>query len=1197
MPWNSHKEDENAQEDDKIVGKFNGEQHELVLAQPQQGRTLLPAPAAAIVSGVTGITSFYVRGATKIGGWGLYAGREATLKTLAVSRSALEAVLLAAGRDVSHRSSGELGRQEAENLLERSVSSAMPRCRDAAMRAKEDGLTIEQISALHSTISTTSFVASTGFYMTEAFMNSISGLSIQGLSTLNAILGSTESSRAVAAIITLIRDELNKPEVGGTGEVVSYLDLIIGTIGFVMLQRWGRRKTELDFREVGGEETIWDAVIDDKGFRADVVGTRRKGMISLHANPGAAPMTFASPEGEDEFEALERGTIYDVPSVALTTDDSNRLSDEEIRDRIMSQLPTGARAVITSETVTAKTIKVDIYDSQTTHIDPPPGTVMVSEHLNHGDAPNGTQTAPHQTVIFRTALKRSSSTEMPSTMDQLRLTANDDVSPGHADTDDLLIMKSSPKRKAKIADIPAQVDDGAQPNSDLEDDIFEPVAPSSMHLKPNGPVANQKKSRRPVIPYGRSPPNGTSRIPLVKNKKDKSPPGRKSDKGDKGGVIKKALRTLSPSQSSTAIKDIHKTMPQRRPPVVPSTPQPSRSRAPSVVRGDVTPRKPLTSLSHGHTPLTSPNLQRTTHQESSSSYFALHNRRRDSIVSQTTETYSVHSIESRPGSPTFTRTHTRVVNGLAQTKSEIGLALNETESKVDSASGTVHHHRRSRSFVPSLYSMATKGSTEALILAPKTAVPRKSIYEDQNILNDLILNGKVPGMFPDRHLVKTVRRFARFASASYGSNFLRVMGITSAEEQLSKATDLTTLNVHHEHSSFSSHTGLPPDTILLSSFYDPKGVTGNTDWSPSAISPLIHFISIDDDSKAVVLTCRGTLGFEDVLTDMTCDYDDLFWQGQRYKVHKGIHASARRLLGGSGSRIMATIRATLEQYPDYGLILCGHSLGGAVAAILAILIAEPSFEDSKGSFVTGNKPKLLTNEHTNGPFTSYIPPINLPAGRPIHVYAYGTPACMSELLRVATRGLITTIVNHADIVPCLSLGILQDFRTVALHLKTDTTDALGALKTRVWHRLVNAIKRAFYNNSKGPTPPENMAGDGLGEDTWAWAALKTLRAAMVNDKLVPPGEVFVVETSRVFDRLDPDVAREAVFGPEDSKDDRTEKLYRALGRPATRVQFKLVRDVERRFGELRFGRDMFGDHSPGRYEAALAALESGICED
>lgn len=103
---------------------------------------------------------------------------------------------------------------------------------------------------------------------------------------------------------------------------------------------------------------------------------------------------------------------------------------------------------------------------------------------------------------------------------------------------------------------------------------------------------------------------------------------------------------------------------------------------------------------------------------------------------------------------------------------------------------------------------------------------------------------------------------------------------------------------------------------------------------------------------------------------------------------------------------------------------------------------------------------------------------------------------------------------------------------------------------------------------------------------------------MTNTKLVPPGEVFVLETTQVFDRLGADVKQEARygFGAEESKDDRTERLYQALGRPATRVQFKLIRDVEGRFGELRFGRDMFGDHSPGRYESKLSALEAGVCE-
>jgi hypothetical protein len=39
---------------------------------------------------------------------------------------------------------------------------------------------------------------------------------------------------------------------------------------------------------------------------------------------------------------------------------------------------------------------------------------------------------------------------------------------------------------------------------------------------------------------------------------------------------------------------------------------------------------------------------------------------------------------------------------------------------------------------------------------------------------------------------------------------------------------------------------------------------------------------------------------------------------------------------------------------------------------------------------------------------------------------------------------------------------------------------------------------------------------------------------------------------------------------------------------------KYVRDVERRFGELRFDASMMLDHSPGRYEAALDRLMVGL---
>ena len=989
---------------------------------------------------------------------------------------------------------------------------------------------------------------------------------------------------------------------------MGYLDLFSGTVGFVLLQRWGRRKTELDFREKGGEEVIWDTVIDDKGFRADVVGSKQTGYYDLHTNPVGIPgkrrpVSFMSPAGDEEIEVLERSSIEDSPTLSLSPHEQTQLSDEEIRDHIVSQLPEGAYAVITSQTVTAKTVKVEIYDTAVTEVSAPPGTVMIAERFSHADGEESAETSefdvlPKQTVFFRTALKRSSSAEIEPS-DKLRLTASSHAHPDPMDLDDMIIMGSSSSGTIRPQQSEAEEDDGAVAVQQAEPEPKPAEEPLSSHKTsapasrlPN-PVANQKRARQPVI--SSLSDNNDVKASFGKTSLNRLTGRTKANtngRPQKPGPFKKALQSLSPSQSSTAIKDI----------VAASSPSTSSKDAPvrrSQINGSESaiPRMTVTNPVSGSTTIAPKHLVKQDHgvksgkgglsadsarPSSKQSYYSVHEKRRDSLIS---ETYSTHSIESRPGSPTLARTHMRSTSGLSKTKSEIDVTVwgagDDPHSPV-----TNGNHQRSKSFVPSLYSMATKGSEDALILVPRNPLRCDSLFDDHEILTSLSQNGKVPGIFPNQHLVRNTRRFARFSSASYGSNFLRLMGLTT-EFNPGVSTELQMMDVHHEHSSFSNHTGLPAHTILLSSFVDPQGVGGAANSSPSAISPLVHFVSIDHDSHAVVLTCRGTLGFEDVLTDMLCDYDDLYWQGRPYKVHKGIHASARRLLGGSGGRVMATLKAALEEYPTFGLILCGHSLGGAVAALLAMLISEPSTVERCGAlFATAPSQKLISDPDFVSS-SGIAPPISLPSGRPIHVYAYGTPATVSPSLRLATRGLITTVVNSADIVPSLSLGVLHDFLSVALNLKTDTTGAINALKTRVWQRIKHAVQSAFYVDS-GPPPPENTAGDGLGEDTWAWAALKTLRAGMRSEKLVPPGEVFVVETTRVFDRQSgaspvvPDTA--------------TERVFRSLGRPATRVQMKFVRDVETRFGELRFGSNMFSDHSPGRYEASLTALERGILE-
>lgn len=262
---------------------------------------------------------------------------------------------------------------------------------------------------------------------------------------------------------------------------------------------------------------------------------------------------------------------------------------------------------------------------------------------------------------------------------------------------------------------------------------------------------------------------------------------------------------------------------------------------------------------------------------------------------------------------------------------------------------------------------------------------------------------------------------------------------------------------------------------------------------------------------------------------------------------------------------MATIKAALEEFPEYGLVLCGHSLGGAVTAVLAIMISEPTIDGN--GFVTA-----MEQSESSVQDASSLPSLSLPSGRLIHVYSYGPPATISPSLRLATRNLVTTIVNGQDLVPYLSLGVLHDLQAVALAFKNDDSGAKAEVKNRVWDGLV----KGWYSGT------DKSSGEKEQDDEWAYAALKVLRSSMLSSKLVPPGEVFVVECEEVL-------ARDAFVGDGERGDGKA-----GIGRLAKRSTLKYVRDVERRFGELRFVGSMLLDHSPGRYEASLAALGKGV---
>ncbi|GAW23196.1 hypothetical protein ANO14919_127470 [Xylariales sp. No.14919] len=1148
-------------------------QNDLVFAEkpatPPPAGTLLPGPVANAVSFAARSTSFLLRFSTTIGGYGLGAAKVTTLSSLELGRGILDGILNRAGRDVFVGSPSELARADAESILEKSLES------------------------MHQTMSRLVFWTAAGFHAAGTTVSTASQISQLFLSVLDQFFGSTDSSRAIASIITLIRREFQNPATGVEGERVGVVDLILGLCGLAYLQNRCRKMTQEESRRLGYEEIIWDVIVLKDGERVDAPPDGiRSANKAQSSGPNDGPNDADHAAGANEDHGSRRSSL----------DDDDGLLEAQLRKQIVKVLPDDAKISISTSTTTTKTITVDIAGAPGMPIPSFPSLGLVSSEVNesHQSPRSGHEQASNYRVVYKVSRNRVRNTPEESQNEIQTLSSpeelkndndGDSVSPispiaqklDASPTISSKLSRPTTASSAKRRNNGANQGPGRRVRSTSEGSEGsgngspkELLSFTNWVAGANERTANQKRTRAPLDQPRKNTKDLTIQIPSGNAKPPTKKAYKKPDtglakRGDKKtgirGVLGKgsvpAISNLISRESSSDSIAGAKSKPNTKPPWGGHKSSPSRSsstllkasapdRTSSIVPNREAPRPPqrgnpnyfssrdLGSLGNSGQPkgpLLSPVLP-------------VRDRRRSSLLSLT-DTISIHSYDSRPSSPPHQ--NEAVASGNPMSQSQVyggGFSTPPLQR--------TRLHAPPRAHTPSIYTLKTHDSEASLVVS---SFHTKSAYGDSMALNSLRRSGVVSGMFPDFHFLRNITRYSRYASAVYGYNFLKLMGISKDRPTQSIAEE-----VHYDVRSFAHHAKLPPDSILLASFVDPQGGSDSTGATDTGI-PLVHTVALDEESKAVVLTCRGTLGFEDVLADMMCDYDDLMWRGKTYKVHKGIHASARRLLYGGDGRVLLTIKAALEEYPEYGLVLCGHSLGGAVTALLGVMLAEPSATGAGFLTSAAELPKLI-----DGTGSSRIPRhICLPSGRPIHVYAYGPPATMSPSLQKATRGLITSTVHGNDMVPYLSLGVLHDFQALALAFKTDNNEAKAEVKRRVWEGLRSGLADKWYSN---PTKQSNED-----DDHWGYVALKTLRVSMMSSKLLPPGEVFKVDSTLVMRR-----------------DAFTEETIEDVGRPATRIVLRYIRDVEAHFREVRFGSSMLTDHSPGRYEDALRRLTLGVVE-
>ncbi|KAL2157956.1 hypothetical protein VTH06DRAFT_5011 [Thermothelomyces fergusii] len=1042
------------------------------------GSTLLPGPVASLVSFATRSTCLAVRITSAIGGSGLDAARFTTLSTLKVGRTILDGVLSRAGKDTALVRSG------------------------AVQADTETGID-SVIEKIHNKADLLIFWTATGFRFANTALSTLSEGSQLFLSTLDRFFGSTDSSRAMASIIAMIRREIANPPLAGRGEAVGVSDLVAALCTLAFLQRSCKSLLEEEDRRCPVDEVVWDIVVLNDGVRVDISDKplRRR---------------FSGSLGPSEHRDL---SLDSAPA-------------RQLEREIVQSLPDNAKVSITRELTVSETITVNFTgDVRQIEVRPPPGIELVEERRHPSREQAGKEHAAAQ-FVFRNTRRHERCVSYQKTNGKIR----------HA-------VDSGRQHELLASHHPVSTVVSREKSFHEEEGITAVGRSSSRtppHMTPPRlcielDVDSPSSTAPPLPPRPNQPGLLTDkRLPAA----SLSPTGRdEQSSGLSSGEARKGSRNvLKRSAPRINNKDI--------------TPEAASGKAKSTFVAS------LAAKLSGKLDRRQANI----HQQS----LFLDGEKRHEEFDRGLSCISYHSVEESRKQSTVSLGASIVTTDNYQSTSMYAEAAGsrgvcELDSDTEDEDGQVvvtRNHRRSRSNTPSICTLATSRSEVSLFSCYQSTA---LTFTPADKLSALRQRGVLPGAFPERHFLSNAARYMRFASASYGSHFLRALGIGTEMPRPGILDD-----THLELRSFAHHTRSEPNDILLASFVDTEGGSDATGATNTGV-PLVHYISLDHESKAVVLACRGTLGFEDVLADMACEYDELTWQGRSYKVHKGVHASAKRLLHGGDGRVLRTLQAALEEFPDYGLVLTGHSLGAAVTSLLGIMISEP-VDSSSSSSSNGNRTFVTATSATSYfslSSSSSRYRLGIPPNRPIQVYAYGPPATVCSALRAATQGLITTIVNGNDIVPFLSLGLLHDVQGAALALRADG----AARETR--HRILRAVVRACL--ARNDRHDDNGDDDKDDDGEWGYRLLGTLRRAMRSEKLVPPGEVFVVEGTVALLR-----------GPEAAEGGE------GLGRPARRMVLRYVRDVERRFGEIRFGMGLLMDHSPARYEAALDRLARGL---
>ena len=163
-----------------------------------------------------------------------------------------------------------------------------------------------------------------------------------------------------------------------------------------------------------------------------------------------------------------------------------------------------------------------------------------------------------------------------------------------------------------------------------------------------------------------------------------------------------------------------------------------------------------------------------------------------------------------------------------------------------------------------------------------------------------------------------------------------------------------------------------------------------------------YMILRDLEWKTIIITIRGTLSFEDMVSDVTISPMPLDKLGEQFGFdgkdeycHSGMFAGAKWI--ESDLTKHGILDKAMEAHPDFGLRIIGHSLGAGVAAVLG---------------------RILKQQYPD-----------------LHCLCFSPPGCVfSERTARESRKYAVSYVLHDDIVPRLSYEALVRLRNELIEM-------------------------------------------------------------------------------------------------------------------------------------------------------------------